>query len=158
MAGYLPKPYLDFFLPRVLPKRPRRRGRRIYVTRRNARIGRRILNEEELTQALTRRGFETIAPESLSIADQIEHFYDAQLVVGPHGAGLTNLLFAERAGLIELHPAASIFPHYYLLCLALGHEYRYLCGTGADRNSDFIVDVARLEKFVDELDASAAPR
>jgi capsular polysaccharide biosynthesis protein len=78
------------------------------------------------------------------------------LVVGAHGAGLTNLLFARGAGVVELHPTRSIYPHYYLLCGALGHSYRYLCGDGMNRNSNFTVDVPALERLVDELEASTS--
>jgi capsular polysaccharide biosynthesis protein len=154
MAGYLPREYLAFFLPRVLPRRPRQRSRRLYVTRRHSPVGRRILNDDELSRRLERRGFQTVALESLPVAEQIELFYDARLVVGAHGAGLTNLLFAAGAGVVELHPASRLFPHYYFLCKAMRHEYRYLCGTAAGRNSDFSVDPDRVERLLDALERS----
>ena len=151
MSGFLPRGWLDFFLPRVLPNRPRNRHRRIYVTRRASRVGRRILNEAELLSVLARHGVESHALESMSIEAQIELFYDAELVVAPHGAGLTNLLFAERANVIELHPAPKIMPHYFFLSRALGHRYGYVCGDAAHRHSDFSVDVPQVSRLLEQF-------
>jgi len=150
MSGYLPRGWLDFFLPRVLPDRPRKRHRRIYITRRASRVGRRILNEAELLSVLARHGVESHALESMSIEAQIELFYDAELVVAPHGAGLTNLLFAERADVIELHPAPKIMPHYFFLSRALGHRYAYVCGDAPHRHSDFGVDVPQVSRLLEQ--------
>ena len=152
MAGYLPRRYLEFFLGRVLPKRRRVPTRRILISRRNAPVGRRMLNEAQVSAALARKGFETYALETMPLADQIELFYDARIVVGAHGAGLANLLFADRAGVVELHPTQRVYPHYYLLCTGMGHRYRYLCGDGTGKNSDFTVDLRALERAVVELE------
>jgi capsular polysaccharide biosynthesis protein len=156
MAACLPGPYLGFFLERVLPTRPRQRHQRIYVTRRNAAVGRRILNEADLVRALERRGFVPVALETLSLDQQIELFFDAEAVVAPHGAGLTNLLWGDALEVLELHPASSMFPHYYFLCASMGHRYRYLCGDATGRHSDFSVDLNRLEERLEEMFGAAS--
>jgi len=82
-------------------------GGYIYVSRADA--ARRVLNEEPLIKELKKRGFEIVIPGSLSLADQIKFFKDAKVIVAPHGAGLTNLLFANnQKALIEF------FSHLYL--------------------------------------------
>jgi capsular polysaccharide biosynthesis protein len=151
MSGYLPRAYLEFFLGKTLPRRPRRRRGRIYVTRRQSPVGRRILNETDVMRAVERFGFQSHALEDLSLAAQVELFYDAEAVMGTHGAGLTNLLFADRAGVIELHPRPTAFPHYYFLCGAMGHRYRYLCANEATRHSDLSVDIEALTASLKEL-------
>ncbi len=144
MSGYLPRKYLQFFLERTLPSRPRRKRNRIYVTRRPSPVGRRVLNETEVLEVAERFGFRSYALEELSLSAQIELFFDAEAVIGVHGAGLTNLLFADRIGVVELHPAPTIFPHYYFLCQAMQHHYRFVCSNAPMRNSNLTVDTSAL--------------
>ena len=86
-----------------LPADVRRPHRRLYVSRGHARHTRRVENETELMAALEPLGFECIDPGALSPADQVRVFAEAAYIVGPHGAGLTNLAFASPgAAVIEL--------------------------------------------------------
>jgi len=124
-CGYLPEHYLRSFLERVAPARARRRDRRIYISRSGS-GQRRILNEKELVHALRPYGFESYALENMAIEDQIELFHDAEFVVAPHGAGLVNLLYAQRAKVLELFAGPTIRPHYYFLSKAAGHEHHFL--------------------------------
>lgn len=67
----------------------------IYITRRKARL-RQTINEKSLIENLWQRGFEVIELEGLSLKQQIEIFYQAKLIIGTHGAGFTNLIFASN--------------------------------------------------------------
>ncbi len=69
-------------------------ARRIFVGRGEA-AGRTLLDEEAVTAALAPLGVQSAAPEYLSAPAQIALFQNAELVVAPHGAGLTNLVFAQ---------------------------------------------------------------
>lgn len=153
MSGALPRAYLDFFLPRVLPDRPRQRRHRIYISRRQAPGGRHILNEDALRRMMEERGFTVQLLETLDITQQIELFYDATCVVAPHGAGLTNLLFAESVDLVELHPSAGIMPHYYFMTLAMGHRYHALCASAQGRHDSFEVDISALARVLDRIES-----
>jgi capsular polysaccharide biosynthesis protein len=160
MSGALPQHYLDYFLPRVLPARPRQRRHRIYISRRQAPGGRRILNEEAVRACVEAQGFTVYLLETLAISEQIALFYDAEIVVAPHGAGITNILFAAAITLVELHPTRAIMPHYYFMARAMGHAYHVLCADETDRHSSFSVDVAALTHLLqqfsnDEDDARA---
>jgi capsular polysaccharide biosynthesis protein len=148
MSGCLPKAWLQFFGERVFPRRKRNKHRRIHITRRASRAGRRILNEEQLTTALARHGFESFDLQSLPLQAQIDLFFDAEVVIGAHGAGLTNLVFADQARVIEMHPTSRVFPHYYFLSLALGHRHSFYCGDATHRNDDFLVDVPAVERLI----------
>ena len=62
-----------------------------------------LLNEPELADALTELGFETVVLSGMSFADQVRTFSRARIVVGAHGAGLTNIMFApNHASIIEI--------------------------------------------------------
>ena len=107
-------------------------GDGIYVSRRLAR--RSPLNEEELEQRVARQGLRVIQAEKLSFAEQVTLFSGASLVVGPHGAGLTNLVFADRLDrLVELFVVDHFNDCYARLAAQRGAAYDDLYCTGPDR-------------------------
>jgi capsular polysaccharide biosynthesis protein len=134
------------------------RGRRLLISR----IGvRRLANEEQVGGALGDLGFEVLVPDALSLAEQIATFAQASMIVAPHGAGLTNIAFANRAAVLELFPP-SVAWHYYTLSRAAGHEYWYVIGQYATRQPrrvdvklrDFTVDVGLVRRTVEHMMAS----
>lgn len=151
MSGALPRSYLDFFLPRVLPKRARERRHLLYITRRQSPGGRNILNETEIMRVLEPYGFVTCMLESINIHEQIELFYDAKIVVAPHGAGLTNILYSQAIQVVELHPTPTIMPHYYFMAKAMGHCYHWICANESGRHNDFLVDTAALVNIIEQI-------
>ncbi len=76
------------------PRRDEAWPRRLYIDRRGS-DQRPLANEEELIAALLPRGFVPVRLETLPLADQIALFAHADMIVAPHGAGLTNLVFAR---------------------------------------------------------------
>lgn len=100
-------------------------GRRLYLTRSSGR--RRVLNEEELGPVLNRFGFEIINPGTLSFQQQIDLFSRAAAIVSPHGAGLTNCVFAPKTcRVFELFARTCVRPMYYQLSNMIGQTYWYL--------------------------------
>ncbi|GAB3197271.1 capsular polysaccharide biosynthesis protein [Pontibacter aydingkolensis] len=151
-SGYLPQPVGQWLREKIwrgynvqigVPKK------RIYISRAKAKT-RRVLNEQELLPVLGKYGFEVVRPEELSYQQQVQLFFDAELVVAPHGAGLTNLLFSERCKVLELHPANLIKTHYFLLCKGLGFEYDAVIGTVGDRLENYTVDVREVEAWLEK--------
>ena len=93
--------------------------RRLYITRRTAR--RRVINESELEPILARYGFEVVEAENLSLAEQIQLFSQAEAIAGPHGAGLTNIVFAPPGcKVFELFAETCVRPMYYQLADVIG--------------------------------------
>jgi hypothetical protein len=128
------------------------RPRRLYVTRGNVPNTRRLVEEPALWPELERRGFVRIDPGTLSVRDQIDHFAAADVVVGVHGAALTNLLFC-KPGVRVLHLMAPTYVKhcfYAILAGIPGSEYRYLLGEGPGR-----VDPSRMNGIQDDI--SIAP-
>jgi capsular polysaccharide biosynthesis protein len=54
---------------------------------------------------LRSEGFDILEPHRLTLAEQIRQFSEASLIVGLHGSGLTNVLFAPQAAVLELFGA-----------------------------------------------------
>lgn len=119
-------------------------GPRIYVSRSDA-DRRRVLNEGAVVDMLEGYGFERVVPSEHSVAEQAAIFSNATTVVGPHGAGFVNLLFATDVGLLELF-GDMIGECYFTMCEILGHEYDWLVGEPDD--ADFRVDTDELEDAI----------
>lgn len=101
------------------------RGRKLFVSRGSA-ASRRVVNEAELEPVLAEHGFEVVDPAGMSIPEQVALFSRASAVVGPHGAGLTNLLFsAPGTQVVEFFaaPAAQGVSNYRVLASHLSLPY-----------------------------------
>lgn len=116
--------------------------RKIYVSRRQA-THRRILNEAELIASLRSFGFVAVALESLSLAEQYKLFATAEVVVAPHGAGLTNLIHAPAGcSLVELFPDdPSLERHYRWLSHSCQQSYTCWSANVFGIHTDFMVDI-----------------
>lgn len=77
----------------------------IYVSRRGLGSFRTMRNEEDVEWAMSRLGFAVIHPEELTFDQQVTYFARARVVAGPHGAGLSNAMFAPTECLV-----VDIFP------------------------------------------------
>lgn len=110
---------------------------RFFVSRTEA-WRRRIDNEPEVRLVLERHGFEAIHSEKLDVARQIELFSTAEVVLGLHGAGLANFVFAPPgATLVELQPPGldpARLVLYWNLAAASGQRYvQILCAEAPDQ-------------------------
>jgi Glycosyltransferase 61 len=138
-------------------------GRRIYVTRGQERHNRTVANEDEVVAVLAERGFTVVDPGAMPVSDQIRTFGEAEWIVAPHGAALTNLAFASPgASVIELFPPDYVQLCYWKLADCVpGLGYRYLVGSGRGPRSgrmngvmsDIRVDLAALTRALDALPA-----
>ena len=127
-------------------------GRRLLVSRRDARQ-RRVANEDALYRVLQPLGFEIVTPGELSVREQIATFRAAEIVVGPHGAGLTNLLFARpgtRA--VELRSEQMHRPYFRWIADAAGLDYQ-LVPSPPDPTApdDMVVDPSEITALLADL-------
>lgn len=70
-----------------------RAHRRIYVSRKLT-TARRVINEEAVVAILKEFGFQPVYPEQMPLGEQIKLFRESNVIVGPHGAGLANIVFS----------------------------------------------------------------
>lgn len=75
-------------------KLPSAAPRRLYISRKSA-SHRKLANEKDLEQLLSRFGFESHCFEDCDVARQVELISGAEIVVSVHGAALANLIFAQ---------------------------------------------------------------
>lgn len=106
-------------------KQPSMTSKRIYISRKKS--SRSPKNELMIEEILKEFGFDIIVSEELSFSDQVSIFSEAEVILGPHGAGLANLVFSSsRARLIELVPPHFYNPCYQYLCDLIGISYKAL--------------------------------
>jgi len=156
-SGYLRGPFVNRLRTRLNLSSAAPRTERILVSRTHAEKGRRVLNEDDLLDALRPFGFERHILEERPIAEQIDLFHRAEAVVAPHGAGLSHLLFAPHTAVLELFASPIVIPHYYLLSKSLGHDYSFLTGTQSHHDENFTVEIPAVRERVSAMLSPSAP-
>lgn len=121
-----------------LPEEPQPGERRLFVGRGTNITNRVMIDEQELAAALEREfDFEYVTTDGLTLDDEIEMFGQAQAVIAPYGAAMTNLLFAPRGTrVLELQPYDndfSIINCYQELSAVLGNPHGVIRGEQTPR-------------------------
>ena len=104
-------------------------GEKIYISRNKA-ISRYIKNEDEFLTTIKKYGFKKVYMEDYSYEEQISISANAKYIIGPHGAGLTNIIFMKKgSSLLEL-TAKSVssskpLTDYYKLSSFINLKYYY---------------------------------
>lgn len=134
--------------------------RKIYISRKRAEY-RRIVNESDVVDLLTDRGFEVHHPEAYTIRDQVALFAEAAVVVAAHGAGFTNILFAPPGlTVVEIFEPSRLSKCYWSMCAALDHQYWCMCGSSAPSDTSYAeniwVPLNRLESILQQAGVAQA--
>ncbi len=127
--------------------------RRVYVSRRGA--SRPIADEARVEDMVTARGFVVADMSSLSFADQVRVVRDAEVVIAPHGAGLTGVLFCqEGTAVLELTTGDWWNPCYRYIASIAGLTYRLLLLPWSPEHPDGTASdaIAVLAEALAELD------
>jgi hypothetical protein len=162
--GGLPQDYIRFYRKQLLNAFGIRFGnadstRRIFISRAGA-SKRRMLNEESVAKFLEPFGFEHVALEEMALLDQIELFAEASIVVGQHGAGLTNLLYVPSGTMIvEIFSSPDATPPHYSSAIdLLDLDYRSLhmdpVNEGKGKDADGRVPIEDLKQALTDLSES----
>ncbi len=122
--------------------------KRLYVSRKDS-LRRYVSNETEVEQILSQFGFEAVCLTNYSFEEQIKLFQSAEMVIGSHGAGLTNLVFAPaECVFIELIMEGVFTQAYYQLAGIRKIKYGFLI-CQRDGASQY-VDVNILKELVEK--------
>lgn len=120
--------------------------RRVYVSRAGARE-RRVYNKTAVLDVLGAYGFESYRLEEISVAEQVQLFANAEVVVGPHGAGLSNLVYSEDVTVVELF-GDNVKQNFSRIAEAAGFDYHRLqC---RQDGPDINVDISRLREVLEK--------
>lgn len=135
--------------------------RRILVLRGDA-ARRRLLNEPEVVAWAATHRFAAVSLAGMGFLEQVRLFRRARIVMGAHGAGLTNLAWATpgRCALVELTSGAPSLNHFQRLAERLRMPYRRVAAVGAaagavERDADFAADLNALERALLAMDVQS---
>jgi len=125
----------------------------IYISRQGA-GKRRVQNYSEVKSVLDQYGIKPIQCENISLREEIKLFQSAEGVIGPHGAGLTAIAWANNIEVIEIFNRVCQ-PPYNVLSEAIGHNYSALRASPVgsrhnDSNQNMIIDTNELERTIKE--------
>jgi len=109
---------------------------RLYVSRRDA-ARHPLVNEAEVEAWLIERGFEVVLPRTMTVRQQAQLFAQAEVVVGPNGAGLGNIVFCPTgAKVIELFSPTWLGTYSWDVSRLRQQQYYYLIGHASRSDTD----------------------
>ena len=107
-------------------------SRFIYISRGDNTNQRVLLGEAELISQLSSRGVGLYILSSLTFEEQVELFSNAEVVIGVHGAGFANLVFApENTLVIELATQSYCPTMFEDIAFHRNHKYQRIIGDEA---------------------------
>jgi capsular polysaccharide biosynthesis protein len=129
---------------------------RIFIVRKGRR---QIKNLLEVENCLKKYDISFIDFDGMSVVQQLQMVQDAELIIGQHGAGLTNIVFAkENCNVIEIfidpkEVNGIIDDEYYRIFSQLNFSYYCLFSNTASEKKDFYssdikLNIHELEKVV----------
>jgi capsular polysaccharide biosynthesis protein len=130
---------------------------RLYFSRARAAV-RRIVNEKEISEVLRQHDFEILEAENLKWREQADLFASASVIVAPHGAALTNIVFCQPGTrVVEISTRVSYRDWYWQLAAVAGLSYEVLEAQPANsfsrapENADMIVSRDGLVGLLESL-------
>jgi capsular polysaccharide biosynthesis protein len=162
MAGYtahVPKNVCQFLRNEFLEKvtiQKESNYKRIFISREDA-PHRKILNEDELFSFLEKYGFKKVKLSSLSFLEKIELFHCAEVIVSPHGAGLTNLIFCNPGTkIVEMFTPTYLMPCFHIISNHMELDYYGLIGekvppddNRSTHKDPIVIDIVKLKKTLE---------
>lgn len=159
---YLPLDHPDKVIPQMSKslqlklQRDERSPKKLYIKR----IGvRKLLNGEDIA---LKNGYTVIVPEEYSVREQMELFYNADIVLCPHGANSTNFLYMRKGAVfVEIFSDRWHAKLNDRHCENIGVHYLELVGPSRENASsgqlsDYIVDEDALQQIILRAEKIAA--
>jgi len=109
-------PWAIEFFRNLASDQKRSEENKLYISRGDVKY-RRVLGEKELISKLEKIGFREASLSGMPISEQIKLFSTAEVVVAPHGAGLTNIVYMnEGASVVEITGDRHGMSSYRQIC------------------------------------------
>ncbi len=129
--------------------------KRLYVNR----IGkRRLINGEKIAK---KHGFEIFVPEEHTVMEQMEAFYNADIVLTPHGANSTNCIYMRKGTVFaEVLSLKWRYCFNQKICEHLGVHYLNVTGVPAEPifnewdgiNADYYVYEDQIDELIEKAE------
>lgn len=128
-------------------------AKRLFISRQDA-DKRHIKNNQDIFDVLNEFGIDVVVPGEMTLNEQISIFSKAELIIGLHGAGLTNIIWPDETTVVEIF-GNVIKPPYFEIANTLGHQYvPFKSDTyhhDTDINNNVYIDPSDLSTLLNEL-------
>ncbi len=140
-------------------KKNKQKDKKIFIDRSESEFKHcQFINNKEIKNILKKKGFEIVKTGQLDFISQINLFNNAKMVVGPHGAAFSNLIFCKKkTKVLEIKPFAQ--PNNYKMISKINKlKYSQInlpsLGDKYD-NGDMYIDPKMLLKKIKMLEKNA---
>ncbi len=121
----------------------------LYISRQNS-SQRAVVNYDELKPILKKHNVKVVYLEEIDFETEVELLGNAKGIIGPHGAGLTSMIWADDISVLELFNN-SIIPPYYIMADVLDFNYTCILGQDAEkikrrRDRNIYIDPKKFEE------------
>ena len=87
--------------------------------------------------------------EDHSIEDQLLFFKNAKRIIGPHGAGFTNILFSNQLCILEFFPKGKrYFSSFHQMSSYLKHNHMQIDLPSLNKSDDMEISVEVFEEYL----------
>ena len=130
----------------------------VYVSR--GRSPKRSLQAEaSLERTVGSLGANVLHAQDLPLSGQIGELSGARLVIGMHGAGLTNMVWSRRLEhVLEIFPPGYCNDCFARLAVQMGSEYHFAALTGAGAEAEMEAACQTAAALVEQIGRSPAGR
>jgi hypothetical protein len=126
----------------------------LYISRKRS-PKRKLSNEGDLENSLQNFGFKVIYAEELPFNEQVTSFSQAKIIIGPHGAGLSNMIWSNLpCEIFEIFAFNFFNDCYARLASTLGFGYDYIvCGQDKSSMGRIPIDIVlkKVKDMIEEL-------
>ena len=112
-----------------------------------------LINNDEIIDIVEKKGFKSYRVSDLKFFEQIYLFKKAKVILGPHGAAFSNLIFSSKGlKLFEIIPSEHLSLKCKRFSNFLNFDYkRFNLKRVQDKNGDMILDKKILIKILDSI-------
>lgn len=130
--------------------------KKIYISRKKANR-RKINNENKLERLLKINDIETHCLEEYTFEKQIRLINESNLIIGLHGAGLSNMIFMpDNSNVFEIRmPNDKTNLCYYSLASALKFKYWYMFSQSENNDLDYNINIDKFHSIIEQITSSS---
>ena len=150
ITGWLRNKFLRF-------KSKKKFYKKIYIDRSDSKFNkinqRQIINEKEIKKKLIKKKFKILKLSNFSITDQIGIFNSAEIIIGNHGAGFTNLIFCKKGTKVIEFVDKNTAKIFKKISKDLNLNYHSVLGKRiekdrGDQNNNLIISSKKIMKLI----------
>ena len=128
-------------------------SKKIYLDRSESKYSHcQIINDKELKNYLIKKNFKTVKLSKLSFAKQIFMFWNAECIIGAHGAAFSNLIFCKpKTKVIEFKPFNHPGKNYQRISEINRLNYKSITSSKKylkNKYGDIFVNIKLLSKLI----------